>query len=113
MTTVYRPGDELFECCTYVGEGYRASPIVRTRTVLSVVTDPLYLDEHGVPVQVVTLRAFTPKRALYLAEIATYLDIKVEDGPWHRTDAEARAALHEAVGGIVGHDGMTPRKSDR
>lgn len=93
MTTVYKPGDRLYERTTQIDRDYHASLIVREWTVLSVVIDPLYLDERGEPVQVVTLRAFTPKRALYLAEIAPFLDIKCTDGVWHRSEADARAAL--------------------
>ena len=105
--TVYEPGDELFERCTYVTEDHRATPIVRTWTVLSVVLDPLYQDDHGKPLQVVTLRAFTPQRAIYKAEIAPFLDIAVEHGTWHRTEGEARAVLNRRVGGIVGKVGAS------
>lgn len=108
MSTVYKPDDELFERCTYIGKDYRATPIVRAWTVLSVVLDPLYKDEYDQPLQVVTLRAFTPERALYKAEIAPFLDIAVSHGTWHRTEHEAHAALDRAVGGIVGKAGVLP-----
>ena len=94
--TVYEPGDKLFERALEVGSDHRATPVIRTWTVLSVVDDPEYLGEDDRPLQVVTLRAFASKGALYEAEIAPYVETR-RDGKRVTVRLEAGAPLLEAL----------------